>query len=427
MKLLEKRTEEHQVHLRAEAEGNEVNKALEDAYKRLVKKVKVPGFRQGKAPRDILERQIGSDALFDEAMEKYLTQACVTLVEENQVPVYARPQVKIEQKEPLVFEAIVPLPPEIILGDLDALKMKPEQVEISEDEIDKVIERLRKQCAIWETVERAAKLFDTAVIDINSQAESKPFINQTGANVQMIPGMSFPAPGFNEELVDLKPGDEKKFDLTLPDTYGDKTLAGKKVSFEVKLKEVKQEKLPGIDDSFAKQLSSDFQNIEEVRNKIKEDLMAREKERKRMAFEDQVVDALIEISKIEFPPLIIDIEIDRMVRQYANRLRRSVQTENEFKSILSMTNEEKLRESYKPKAIQQIKRSLVLAKIAENEQFTATEDEVKEQIEGFAAKAGAQGEEQRQRLDTEEGKEGIRDWIVTRKAINYLVEKAQAE
>jgi trigger factor len=427
MKLLEKRTEEHQVHLRAEAEGDEVAQAMDKAYKRLVKKVKVSGFRQGKAPRDILERQIGSEALFDEAMEQYLAEACVTLVEENQIPVYARPQVKIENKEPLVFEAVIPLPPEVILGDLDAIKMKPEPVEVSEEEIDKVIERLRKQCATWETTDRAAKMFDTAVIDISSHAEGKPFINQTAANVQMIPGMSFPAPGFNEELVEMKPGDKKNFSLNLPDTYGDKTLAGKQVSFEIKLKEIKQERLPDLDDAFAKQLSPDFQNLEEVKNKIKEDLMARDKERKRMAFEDRVIDGLVEISKIEFPPLLIDLEIDKMVRQYASRLRRSVQTEEEFKSILSMTNEEKLRESYRPKAIQQIKRSLVLAKIAETEQFAASEDEIKEQIEGFAANAGAQSEEQRQRLNTEEGKEGISDWIVTRKAINYLVEKAQAE
>jgi trigger factor len=175
-------------------------------------------------------------------------------------------------------------------------------------------------------------------------------------------------------------------------------------------------------------LSADFNNMDEVRQKIKEDLTARDKERKRVVFEDKVVDALVDLSKMDFPPLLVDIEVDRMVRQYVNRIRRSVQTEDEFKSIISMTNEEKLRQSYRPKATQQIKRSLVLAKLVEQQKFEASDEEVEKQIEGLSGGAGgARSEEQRRQLSTEESKEGIRDWIVTRKAIDFLVEKAQAE
>ena len=427
MKLLEKKTEEHQVHLRVEAEPEEMEKAQEKAYLRLVNKVEVPGFRKGKAPRDILERRVGKEAIFDEAMEDFLPQACAKLVEDNEIPVYARPQVKIEQKEPLIFEAIIPLPPDVTLGDINSIKMKPEPVDIKDDEVDKVVERLRKQYASWEAADRPAQMFDMMVIDIESQAGDKPFINENASNYQLLPDMSFPAPGFTDQLVGMQRGEEKEFNLTLAENYGDKSLAGKEVHFKIKAHTVQQEKLPEFDAAFAKTLAPDFESADAVRAKIKEDLAARETERKRTTFEDKVVDALVETSKVEFPPILIDLEIDRMVRQYANRLRRSVKSEEEFKSIISMTNEEKLRESYKPRAIQQIKRSLVLAKTAEQEQLVVSEEEINEQIDAFAASAGEKQEEQRQKLSTEESKEGLRDWILTRKAINYLVEKAQAE
>jgi trigger factor len=427
MKLLDKKTEEHQVHLRVEAEEAEVQKALDKAFQRLVNKIDMPGFRKGKAPRDLVERRVGKEALFDEAMEEFLPFACMTLVKENDIPVYARPQVKIEQKEPLIFEAVIPLPPDVVLGNVNDVKMKPEVVDIKDEEVDKVVERLRKQCATWEDADRPAQMFDMVVIDLSSQADGKPFINENASNYQLLPDMTFPAPGFTDQLIGLKTGEEKEFQLPLPENYGDKSFSGKTVEFKVKIQAVKQEKMPEVNDEFAKTIASDFEGVDQLKTRIKEDLAAREKEKKRTTFEDKVVDALVEMSKIEFPPLLIDMEIDRMVRQYADRLRRSVQSEEEFKSIISMTNEEKLRESYRPRAIQQIKRSLVLAKIAEQENLTATEEEITQQIEAFAAGAGEKQNEQRQKLSTQESKEGLGDWIVTRKAINYLVEKAQAE
>jgi len=276
-------------------------------------------------------------------------------------------------------------------------------------------------------VERPAQMLDMVVMDIESHAGDKPFINENNSNFQLLPDMSFPAPGFTDQLVGMEAGQEKEFTLQLADNYGDKALAGQEVSFKVKAHEVKGEKLPEVDDAFAKQLSAEFENMDAVRQRVKEDLTARDQENKRVAFEDKVVDALVDASQMEFPPLLVDIEVDRMVRQYVDRIRRSVRTEDEFKSFLSMTNEEKLRASYRPRAVQQIKRSLVLAKVAEQQQLVARDEEINEQIEALTAGAGERRDEQRRRLGTEESKEGLRDWIVTRKAINYLVEKAQAE
>ncbi len=427
MKLVDNRTEEHQIHLTAEAEPSEVEKALDEAYRRLVDKVEVPGFRKGKAPRDILERQIGEDALFNEAMESFLSQACVALVNDNNIPVYARPQVNIIQKEPLIFEAVIPQPPEVTLGDFSQIKMTPEPVEVKDEEIDHVIERLRKQFATWEIADREAQMFDMLVLDINSEVEGKPFVNENASSFQIMPDLPFPTLGFSEQVVGMKAGEEKEFTIMVAENHANKSAAGKEAHFKVKLYEVREEKLAELDTAFAKTLSPEFEDMEAVRKTIKEDLSARDKDRKRVVFEDKVMDALVDISEIGFPPLLIDMEVDNMVRQYVARLRRSLRTDEELKSVLSMTNEEKLRQSYRPRAIQQIKRTLVLSKMSVQQGITASDEEINEQIEALSANAGEKKEEQRRSLSSDEGKEGIRDWIITRKTINYLVEQAQTE
>ena len=149
--------------------------------------------------------------------------------------------------------------------------------------------------------------------------------------------------------------------------------------------------------------------------------------RHRVTFEDKVVDALIDKSQIEFPELLVDMEVERMVRQYVERLRRSVNTENELKSILSITNEEKLRNSYRPRATQTVKRNLVIAKLSQIQAITASEEEIQEQIEAFVKRYGEGADEQRKSLNTEDSKSGIRDWIIARKTINFLCEQAQLE
>jgi len=427
VKLVDNRTEDHQVHLTAEAEPAEVEKALDEAYRRLVDKVEVPGFRKGKAPRDILERQIGEEALFNEAMESFLSQACVALVNDNNIPVYARPQVNIIQKEPLIFEAIIPQPPEVTLGDFSQVKMTPEPVEVKEEEVDRVVERLRKQFATWEIVDREAQMFDMTVIDITSEVDGRTFVNEVAANFQIIPDLPYPTHGFAEQIVGMKADEEKEFTITVADNHEDKSAAGKEAHFKVRLYEVREEKPAELSTAFAKTLSPDFEDMDAVRNTIREDLTAREKDRKRVAFEENVMDALVGISEIGFPPLLVDIEVDRMVQQYVARLRRSLRTDEELKSVLGMTNEEKLRQSYRPRAVQQIKRTLVLAKVSEEQKFAVSDEEINEQIEALSASAGEQKEERRRSLSSDEGKEGVRDWILTRKTINYLAEQAQAE
>ncbi|HUJ74748.1 MAG TPA: trigger factor, partial [bacterium] len=258
MKQLEQKVEARQTYFKVEAEPAEVAAALEKAYQKLAQQVEIDGFRKGKAPRELLERKVGKERLFDEAMEDFLPRSVVQLVQDNKVPVYGRPQVRIVEKEPLVFEVRIPMPPEVKLGDYNTIKMKPEPVSITDEAVDKIMERLRKQGASWEVAERPLQVGDASNLDIESTLDGKPFINEKGSAFQLIAGMNYPAPGFTQELVGLSKGEEKQFTLKLPEEYGDKNLAGKEVAFKVKVNEVRGEKLPEVNEEFSKSVQPGF-------------------------------------------------------------------------------------------------------------------------------------------------------------------------
>jgi trigger factor len=426
MKVLEQKNEEHQVILKVELEPTDVASALNKAYQRVVQEVNIPGFRKGKAPRAIVEQQVGKEALFDEAMEHFLPQACNSLIKEHNIAVFGRPQVYITQREPVIFEATIPQPPEIKLGDYNTIKIKPEEVVVKEEEVDKVLERMRKQCSTFEPVDRPLAMGDTAVMEINSTAEGQEFINDKNISFIMEPGIKFPVPGFNEAMEGGRKGEDREFTLKQVDDYYDKTFAGKDIQFHVSLSEVKEERLPELNDDFVKKLGQGFETLDALTDRIRTDFRRREEDRVKAAFEDKIVDALVDISQIDFPPALVEREVDRMVRSYVDRVSKSVRSEEEFNSIMGQTDEKKLRENYQPQAVQNIKRSLVLSKIAEQEKLGVVEPEVDAQIAEFTA-TGEKQEERRQELNQPDSRDAIRNWLTMRKAIDFLAQTAQAE
>jgi trigger factor len=427
MKLLEQRLEERQTFFKMEAEPDDIEASMERAYQKLVQKVNVPGFRKGKAPRDLLERQVGKEAMFDEAMEDLLPRTAMELVKEHKVEVYSRPQVRITQKEPLAFEVVVPMPPEIKLGDYNAIRMKPTPVEVTDETVDRVVQRLRKQAATWEPAERPSAMGDAVNLDVESNLGDKPFLNEKNTNFQLIEGMNYPAPGFNQQVVGMMKDEEKEFDLKLPDDYGDKEVAGKEVHFKIKVNEVRGEKLPELNEEFTKMIQPGFASPEVLRERIKEDLTANELEQARVSFEEKLLDEIVSKSEIAFPPILIEVELDNMVRNYYNRVAGSVQNEQEFQSIIGSTNMDKLRESYRPTAIQRVKRNMVLGKVADEEHLAVSGDEIESQIDLLCSAVNENQEERRKRLTTEEGRDSVRDYLLTRRAIELLAQKAQAE
>jgi trigger factor len=422
MKATREKEEDRQVFLRIELEQPEVDKALEQAYRRLVKQVKIPGFRQGKAPRAVLERYIGKEGLLEDALNSLLPEVYEQVLKEEQIEAIANPKIEIAQTDPVVFTAVVPLKPTIELGDYHSLKLTPEKVEVTKDKVDAVIEELRRQYGTWEPVERPVAFDDLVVMDVESQVEDKPFINQPGAQYQVMPGQPLPVPGFADQIIGMEIGGEKEFKLKLPEDYSTAELAGKEASFKLKVNEVKQQRLPEPDKEFAKLVSAEFKTMAALRKGITENLRLRAEQRVKEELEEKVLDAVVDLSKVEFPSVLVDSELEHLMEQQARWMQESGLGLEGYLSRINKTEEE-MREELRPVAARRVTRSLVLGKVAEAEKIDVADDEITAGLEKLVQ--GSENKtEMKERIGSPQVRDSMEQMLATQKTVQRLVEIA---
>jgi len=423
LKVTREKEENQQVFLRIELEPSELEKEMEEAYRRLVKRAKIPGFRQGKAPRAVLERYIGRESLLEEALNNLLPDVYQQALKEQQIEAIANPQVEIVQTEPVVFTAVVPLKPVVELGDYQSIRVTPEKVEVTKEEVDNVIEQLRRQQSTWEPVERPVAYEDLVVMDVESTVEEKPFLGQPGAQYQVMANQPAPVPGFADQLVGMKLGEEKEFKLTIPEDYTQPEVAGKEANFKVKINEIKQQRLPKLDKEFAQQVSPDLKTMAALRKRITQNLRLQAEQKARDAYEEKVIDAVVDISKVEFPPVLVDSEMERLMEQQARWLEGSGLSMDGYLRRINKTEDE-LREEMRPVAAKRVTRSLVLGKVAEAEKIEVPEEEITAELEKMVQ--GAENkEEMQERASTPQARESMEEMLATQKTIQRLVEIAK--
>ena len=426
MKVTREKTENSQAFLSIELEPAEVEDALEASYRRLVKRRSVPGFRKGKAPREILERYIGKEGLLDETLNDLVPTAYQKAVEEQEIEPIARPDIEIVQTEPVLFKAKVPLRPTIELGDYRSIRETRDTVEVTEDKVDAVIEQLRHQNATWEPVERPAAIGDLLVLDIESSVDGEPFVNRQGVQFQLVPDQVFPAPGFSEQLVGMNASDEREFEIAFPADFNREEMAGKKASFKVKASDIKEEKLPEVDDEFAQVVDAEFKTADQLREKAIENLKIRAEERAKIDFEERVIQAAVDMSRVEYPPILVELEIDRLLNQQLQRLQMDEKGFHQYLENINKTEAE-LREDFREAAEKRVTQSLVLGKISEAEKIEVSEEEIDAEIENMLSGAGEKKEEFGKFLNNPESRETISRTLMTRKTIDCLEEIAGGE
>ncbi len=424
MKVTSEKTENCQVFLSIEMEPVEVEESLEKSYFRLVRRMDIPGFRKGKAPRAILERHIGKESLLEDALNNLLPEAYEKAIKEQKIEAIAQPHIEIAQTDPVVFKATVPLLPKVELGDYHHIQVTPQPVEVTEAEVNAVIEQLRHRQATWEPVERPVNFDDLVVLDIESSIEDKPYINQKSVQYQVLRDLPTPTPGFAEQLPGMKRNEEKEFKLQFPLDFPRGELAGKEPSFKVKITEIKQERLPELDDEFARGVSPDFKTLDSLRERVSTDLKLRAEEKARIDFEERVIEAVVDLAQLEYPPILIEQEIDRLLTQRFQRLQRGDQGLEEYLRSINKTKEE-LREELHPLAIKRVIRSLVLGKIAEEEKIEVSDSEVDIEIENMIKSDADNKDELQKFLNTPQSRKSIEQLLITRKTIQQLVEIAK--
>jgi trigger factor len=427
VKVTKEKIENSQAYLTVEMEPAEMEEALEASYRRLAKKTNVPGFRKGKAPRSVLENYIGRESILEEALRHMVPQAYEEALKEQEVEPYAQPEIEITQTDPVIFKAVVPLRPAVTLGDYHSIRMEAEKVEVTEENINAVLEDLRHQNATWEPVERPLDYGDMATTDVDSEIDGLPFIKRLGTQYQIIKGSDWPVFGFSEQVVGMNKDEEREFKITLPEDFAQAEMAGKEASFKVKIGEIKEEKLPEMGDELVKQISTELKDVAALREEVSKTLKQRGEERSRMQFEENMVNAVVEQAQTDFPPVLVEMEIDRILSEQERQLQRGGRGLEEYLASIGKTAEQ-LREELRSVATKNVTASLVLGELAQQEKVAVEDAEIDAQIDGMAVNpAGEKLEDLRKLFDTPQTRSSIRQSMMMRKTIGLLADIARGE
>jgi trigger factor len=427
MKSTLDKTENHMSYLTVVTEASEIEKYLEKAYQRLVKRTEVPGFRKGNAPRDILEKHVGREKLLEDAIKDALPVFCNDAIKEHNLEPVMQPMVKIVQNDPLKFEMIIALKPVVELGDYKTMVVEADPLEVSDQEVNDIVDNLRKQYGSQtDNSESPIKFGDTVTADIIGEIYESPFIRKRGSTFELNLEFAKDVPGLADKIVGMKKGEESKFKLTLPDDYENKVVAGKEVEFTVTIHNVKGTTIPELNDEFVKKIAPDLESVNALMDRIRTNLKS-ENERNAIAnYEEKVIENLIESSKLEYPPVLVDMELQELIQEYKRQVQASCRDEKEFEEKMKQVPEAELRENGMPMAKKRVLWALVVNEVAKKEGITVTAEEIDEEIENMAKRAGQNREELLNYIKQNNGRMEVENFLSGKKTIKKLVEIVRA-
>lgn len=423
MKVTTEELPERQVKLQIEVDEERHNQAIETAYKKLAPQVQIPGFRAGKAPRPLIEKQLGRHRLLDEAMDIVVPEAYREALEENEIKPVAQPSVELISHEPLVFSATVPIEPVVDLGDYQSLRVPRDEVRVEDQQVEDALEDLRKRYGTIEPVDRAAQKGDIISGSVKAYADDTRIFVTDDIEFRVNEESLASLPGFIDVVTGLKKGDEVTTEVKAPDDHSDENMAGKTMKYEVKVAEVKEEKLPELNDEFAQMVGDGYDTLLALRAKVREDIEKSEEESNLRAYETAAVGALVEQATIEYAPQMLEHEIDHLLEDQANLDPRDPRAQMLYLQRMNKSEEE-VRESVREEAEQRLRRSLVLSHFAEAENTTVEDSDIDAELERMAGSAGEQADMLRQLFSSEEARDQLARTVHTRKTLARLVEIA---
>lgn len=406
-----------------EVEAERLDQAREKALRKLSPRAKVPGFRPGKAPANLVRQYFGEERILDEALDALVPVVYrEALQSEESVDPIAHPRFVVETTDPLVLRATIPVRPTVELGDYAAIRVQREEITVEEERVDQTLDTIRRRSATHEPVEREIGWRDIVRLNLTGVVGDETMIEPQEAEVQLVEDRDVLFPGFEEELIGHRKGDTFEFDLGVPDDARAAHFAGQTCHFSVTIIETKEEVLPALDDEFAKQVGEGFETVEALRERIRNDIRATLQEQLHQRYQDEILSELVDRSTIEFPPVMVEAETDRILHDQAGHIEQGRGLEN-YLAAMGKT-EEQMREELRPIAEARLKRSLVLSRVSEAEDIQATDEDVETEIDMLTASAGAQAPQLRQLFNNAEGRATIRRNLLTRRTLARLVELA---
>jgi trigger factor len=408
--------------LTIEVDAAEVNAGLDEAFKKVVKKVNVPGFRKGKLPRPIFEKQFGVEALYQDALDIILPVAYSNAVEEAGITPVDRPEIDIEQMEKgknLIFTAKVVVKPEVKLGEYKGLEASVLDTTVTDEDVAAEITKLQQRGAeLVIKEEGTVENGDTTVIDFEGFVDGVAFEGGKGSNYPLEIGSGSFIPGFEEQLIGLKAGETKDVEVSFPEEYHAPDLAGKPATFKVTVHEIKTKELPELNDEFVKDLNQEgVETLEQLRTSVREKLEGSKKHEAEHALHDSLVDQATANAEIDVPEVMVETEIERMMKEFDQRL--SAQGMNlELYYQYTGSTEEALQTSMKPEAEARVRVNLVLEAIADAENLEATDTDVEAELTKIAEQYGMDVNQIKTMLPN---LDALKEDLKLRKAVEFLV------
>lgn len=424
--------EKNMVKLTIEVPAEELEKAIDAAYKKQKNQISIPGFRKGKVPRAMVEKMYGVEVFYEDAANTLMQQNYPSAVEESGVDIVSRPSidvVQIEKGKPFIYTAEVAVRPEVTLGKYMGVTVTKIDTSVSDDEVAEALEQQRNNNARTISVtDRPVAVGDTAVIDFEGFVDGVAFEGGKGENHPLEIGSHTFIDNFEDQLVGKNAGDEVEVNVTFPEQYQAADLAGKPATFKVKINEIKAKELPELDDEFAQDVS-EFDTLAEYKESLKKNLEEKKENEAKRTKEDEAVQKIIDKSKMDIPEAMIDTQCETMIEEFAQRIAQSGLSMDQYLQFSGLTVDG-LKEQVRPEALSRIQASLVLEQIAKDEDIEVSDDDVNAEIEKMAASYGMEADKLKEYMGDAE-KESMKKDLAINKAVELVMsnvkERAKAK
>ena len=426
MSLQVEKMEKNMAKLTIEVSAEDLEKAMQSAYQKAKGRISIPGFRKGKAPRKMIEQMYGKGIFLEDAVNALIPEHYSKALSECELEIVSQPQIDVTQMEPgkaLIFTAEVAVKPEVTLGEYKGVEVPKAEIEVTEEEIEAAIKREQEKNSRTITVEdRAAEEGDIVTIDFEGFVDGEAFEGGKGEAYPLTLGSHTFIPGFEEQLVGAKTGDHVEVNVTFPEEYQAKELAGKAAVFQCDVKKIEAKELPELNDDFAKDVS-EFDTLAEYKEDVKKNLTESKEKEALRAKEDAAIEKIIENAEMEIPEAMLDTQCREMMDDFGRRMQSQGLSMEQYFQFTGQTAE-KMMEDMKPQALKRIQTRLVLEKIVEVENIQPTEEEVNEEISKMAAMYKMEADKLKELVGEREMEQMKKDMAV-QKAVTFVAEAAK--
>lgn len=425
MSLQVEKLEKNMAKLTIEVSAEEFEKAVQAAYLKNKGRITLPGFRKGKAPRAMIEKMYGTGVFYEEAVNSLIPEAYGKAADESGLEIVAQPSISVEQVEkgkPFIFTAEVALKPEVTLGQYKGIEVEKTPIEVTEDEVNAALDKEReKNSRMVDVEDRAVENGDIIKLDFDGSVDGVPFQGGKAENYDLTVGSGSFIPGFEDQLIGVKIGEEKDVNVTFPEEYHAKELAGKAAVFKCKVNAIKVKEIPEADDEFAKEVS-EFETIAEYKEDLQKKLTEQKEKEANAKKQGLVVTKAVENASMDIPDAMVMEQVRRMMDDFARRIKSQGLTMDQYFQFTGSTAA-KMAEQMKPEALKRIQNSLVLEAIAKTENIEVSDERLDEEIDKMAKMYKMEADKLKGMMGDRD-KEQIKNDIAIQEAVKMITDAA---